>query len=139
MTPHMNDLKAEDSLGMQMIYNLAQYCKSWLDDNNVDKREIQRRQQEEQLQKKRAEGLAVNAVTFSVWKEKFYGPKLLEERRIELEKRKRPTGRQLFESSVELASSDTSFVDEEGGGEAVEIDWSVFSKEMEDIDIEKLT
>ncbi|PRP74578.1 hypothetical protein PROFUN_16175, partial [Planoprotostelium fungivorum] len=119
----------EECLGMPMIYNIAAAVQNWLSDNNVNPEDIRKlaaQKAEEELQKKRQDGTPVTKETFTVWREKFYSRYLADERREEEERRRRPTGRQLFESNADLANSDASFFEEEGG-ENVEVDWSVFS------------
>ncbi|PRP75365.1 hypothetical protein PROFUN_15802, partial [Planoprotostelium fungivorum] len=119
----------EECLGMPMIYNIAAAVQNWLSDNNVNPEDIRKlaaQKAEEELQKKRQDGTPVTKETFTVWREKFYSRYLADERREEEERRRRPTGRQLFESNADLANSDASFFEEEGG-ENVEVDWTVFS------------
>jgi len=125
---------AKETLGMPMVFSLTQTCKNWLDDNNLDPQEVEKlrkQKQEEETAKRRAAGTPVTPHTFAAWQEKFYARKLAEEKQREMERRKRPSGRMLFESNAELASSDAQIVDAEGGGETVEVDWSVFSKALE--------
>mmetsp|Transcript_7560 Transcript_7560/g.10439 ORF Transcript_7560/g.10439 Transcript_7560/m.10439 type:complete len:224 (-) Transcript_7560:138-809(-) len=121
-----------ENLGMAMIYNVACACKSWLDDNNISpeqKKKLKLQKEEEEIQKRRSEGTPVTIESFAAWKEKFYAKYREEEKRKEEERKKKLTGRQLFESNLDLVSSEKDFVDE---GEAVEVDWSIFSKELDE-------
>jgi len=135
-------IQSEESVGSPMIFNLAQTCKEWLDDNNIDRQELQRLKKvkaEEEKERKRAEGTAVTRESFTAWAKRFYAEKILEEKRIEAEKKKRLTGRALFENYADLISSDTKFVEEEEGedaGEAVTVDWNLFRQELEDVELE---
>jgi len=65
---------------------------------------------------------------FTFGQKKFYAE--VDERQA-VEQKTKLTGRQLFESSPELVLSDVSFA-EQGDGETVVVDWSVFSKELDD-------
>eukprot|EP01117_Protostelium_nocturnum_P009159 TRINITY_DN327_c0_g2_i2.p1 TRINITY_DN327_c0_g2~~TRINITY_DN327_c0_g2_i2.p1 ORF type:complete len:144 (-),score=46.13 TRINITY_DN327_c0_g2_i2:629-1060(-) len=124
----------EESLGSPMIYNIAAAIKLWLDDHNIDPEVIRKQEifnEEERKQKKRQDGTPVNTQTFLAWRDKFYLKYLADERKEEEERKRKPTGRQLFEANAELATSDASFFEEEGG-ETVEVDWSVFSNEIDD-------
>eukprot|EP01114_Cavostelium_apophysatum_P023211 TRINITY_DN8676_c0_g1_i1.p1 TRINITY_DN8676_c0_g1~~TRINITY_DN8676_c0_g1_i1.p1 ORF type:complete len:229 (+),score=59.20 TRINITY_DN8676_c0_g1_i1:114-800(+) len=128
--------QAEESIGAPMVFNLAQICKEWLDENNIDTMELEKirlRKIEEERERKRLEGTRVTKETFAAWADKFYAPKIAEEKKLEAERRKKMTGRALFEKYSELVMSDAKFAEQEGeGGEAVSIDWNVFSHELED-------
>jgi len=69
----------------------------------------------------------VTIETFYIWAKKFYAE--VDERQA-VEQKTKLTGRQLFESSPELVLSDVSFAEQDG--ETVVVDWSVFSKELDD-------
>jgi len=42
--------QATESVGTPMVYNLAQICKEWLDDNNIDQEEIDRQRKLKELE-----------------------------------------------------------------------------------------
>jgi len=118
-----------------MIFELVSTLKEWLDDNNFDKKELDKMRIQKELEEaevRRKLGTAVNRDTFMNWAKKFYAElNEMEEKKRAQDPRVKLTGRQLFERSPDLALSDASFV-EQDGGETVNIDWSVFSKELED-------
>jgi len=128
--------QATESVGTPMVYNLAQICKEWLDDNNIDQEEIDRQRKLKELEikeKKRAEGTPVTPETFAKWREKFYADLEADGKQEEKsEKKKKLSGRQLFEKYTDLVTSDTQFIEE--GEEEVSVDWSVFNKELENLD-----
>jgi len=134
----MTGKKANENLGNSMIFNLTSTLKEWLDDNNYDKKELDnmRIQKEfEELEERRKQGTPVTRETFLNWAKKFYNElNELEEKKKNQDQRVKLTGRQLFERSPDLALSDASFV-EQGDGESVSVDWSIFSKELENADI----
>lgn len=84
--------------------------------------------EEEELEKKRSSGTPVTPETFKIWEQAWrekFGLNNDKKR-----KQNRLTGRQMFERNAALALSDVAFGEE--GGETVEIDWKLFSKDLED-------
>eukprot|EP01119_Soliformovum_irregulare_P006876 TRINITY_DN19296_c0_g1_i1.p1 TRINITY_DN19296_c0_g1~~TRINITY_DN19296_c0_g1_i1.p1 ORF type:complete len:221 (-),score=58.03 TRINITY_DN19296_c0_g1_i1:122-784(-) len=125
---------AEESLGTQMTFNLASTLKEWLDDNNFSKRELEKQKrlkQEEEREARRRLGTALTRDNFHTWAERFYGRREEEERKLNADKLKRLTGRQLFEAKPEMMTSDASFT-EEDEGESVAVDWSLFKDDLEE-------
>jgi tRNA(Ile)-lysidine synthase TilS/MesJ len=116
-----------------MVFTLASTLKEWLDDNNFDvkDRERQRIQKElDEAEERRRQGTAVTPETFNAWAKAFYAERrAIEEKKAALEQKVKLTGRQLFESSPELALSDTSYVEQ--GDETVAVDWNLFSQEVD--------
>jgi len=83
--------KGKESLGMPMIYNLAAGCKEWLDDNNISSEERSKQlklKEEEEIEKKRAQGTPVSLQAFTNWSTKYYA-QLEAEKRKEGEKAKK--------------------------------------------------
>ena len=83
----------------------------------------------------RTKGTPVTRDAFMIWKAKFDQEMLLlnadEIQKAEL-KRKKLSGRQLFEMDLTLATSDANYI-EDGD---VDIDESLFENELEDLDLE---
>jgi len=130
--------KGKESLGMPMIYNLAAGCKEWLDDNNISSEERSKQlklKEEEEIEKKRAQGTPVSLQAFTNWSTKYYA-QLEAEKRKEGEKAKKITGKQMFESNTSLVTSDVSFAEE--GESDVNIDWSLFKQELDNLKEQEL-
>ncbi|RKP06651.1 hypothetical protein THASP1DRAFT_2719, partial [Thamnocephalis sphaerospora] len=125
-------LRAEECLGMVMVFNLAALIKEDLEQLVVERRERLEQEATERLRKEAEEeqkkfaGTKVTPEVFLAWKVKFDA-----ERAQEMaEKKKRDERRQMFEGDSTLALSDAKYIEE---GE-VTVDSTLFEDE-EDLDL----
>jgi len=97
-----------------MVFTLAQTVKDWLDEHNKGEEEesvdeIAEEENEEVLNT----GTLVTVETFLAWKTAFDAEMAeLRKNKIDQEKLRRPTGRQLFEIDASLIMSDASLLEE---------------------------
>eukprot|EP01103_Thecamoeba_quadrilineata_P015137 TRINITY_DN4693_c0_g1_i1.p1 TRINITY_DN4693_c0_g1~~TRINITY_DN4693_c0_g1_i1.p1 ORF type:complete len:204 (+),score=56.53 TRINITY_DN4693_c0_g1_i1:45-656(+) len=115
---------AEESVGMAMAFTLASRVKDWIEEYEVNQKELKKREEEElaesQKPKKRIErpehvdGTPVTVESFNAWKARFLletDPATSDSKTVRL------NGRQLFEGDISLALSDVNvdlFVSEDG-------------------------
>jgi len=112
-------LQAQENLGIAMIFTLAQTVKDWLDAHNDDEYNDDDNKNttvefEEDEGKVIAQvGTPVTLENFIAWKKAFDAEMFqLKKAKIDLEKLRRPTGRQLFEIDASLIMSDAALLDE---------------------------
>ncbi|KAI8146841.1 hypothetical protein BJV82DRAFT_509369, partial [Fennellomyces sp. T-0311] len=127
--------RAEESLGMVMIFTMASLAKEELNQiledsqRSREEADIERQRKEEEIENARFRGTKLTWERFQEWKVKFdkeMADKESEERKARLrELKNKLTGRQLFEQDKTLALSDTKYM-EEGD---VSVDASQYERE----------
>lgn len=138
---------AEENLGMVMCFLLASDAKEWLDNHREHLAQIQeansekKRKEQEEADRLR-HGTLVTRENFVIWRDAFeeeQRAKAAKQGQLDIEKEKRPTGRQLFEKDKSLASSDAKYMEEGDAVVSVDhkvpVDESLF-EDMDDLDID---
>lgn len=138
----MSEIKAlaEESLGMAMVFTVIMHIKDNLDSlaeqklQRITQEETARKVLEEEKENAKFHGTSVTPESFMKWKKAFDREIALKDKerlRLEELKKKKPTGRMMFEQDLSLATSDAQFM-EEGD---VEVDLSLFTDEMDNLGI----
>jgi len=106
--------QAADSLGTAMIFTLAQTVKDWLDEHNREPADdIEDDIVDEKEDEATEVGTPITVETFLAWKAAFDMEMAeLNKNKIDLERLRRPTGRQLFEIDASLILSDASILED---------------------------
>lgn len=145
---HANELlvlmqeQAEENLGMVMVFTIVSAVQECLHDIAVRIKteredEIARKKQElEEEEMKRFEGIRVTIDSFMAWKNKFDAEmdEIKMQQGVYVKAKKGLTGREMFLQDPAMDDSDVNFL-EDGDAERVDVDESLF-QDLEDLDLD---
>lgn len=132
--------QCNENIGMVMIFTLVSAAQEWLNSQSDSRRrmaelkEEKRIRDEEEAERKRFEGTRVTVETFMAWKKFFDIEMGLNIKKVQEEKNRKLTGKELFLTDISLNESDLKFLEVEGG-EVVKVDESLF-QDLDELDIE---
>lgn len=130
----------EENIGMVVVFTIVSAVQEKLtvmveDSKRRKQEEIERKKRQlEEEEQKRFEGTKVTVETFLAWKTKFDAEMAeLRKQKIQKEKTKGLTGKEMFLRDESMADSDLKLLESEEEG--VEVDESLF-QDMDDLDID---